>query len=134
MSNGSNSVRNTHRNYWVAVMTFAVLWLALGLNFLILDPTFLIYGAPNRIWAAIFFVFAVAQMLLLNLRYLRYLRWQMTVTVGYLVLLAAGTSQPFLDGEGSLQLPIMYIGMSTLMVPWIAEPPSNPSTMTVESN
>lgn len=125
----SVNVRQAHPNYWVSVMTFSGIYLALALNFLFLNPSFLIFGAPNQVWGSIFLMLSIGQILLISKGCLRWLRRLMACSVVYLAVLGAGTSQPFLDRTGSLQLPIMYVGLATLLVPLRAEPPSNPLTM-----
>lgn len=122
-------VRQTHPNYWVSVMTFSVIYLALSANFLFLHPSFLVFGAPNQVWAAIFLALAVAQVATITSGRLLWLRRIMACSIVYMAVLAVGTSQPFLDKTGSLQLPILYLGLATLLVPLRAEPPSNPLTM-----
>lgn len=125
----SAGVRQAHPNYWVSVMTFSMIYLALAANFLFLHPSFLIFGAPNQVWACIFFLLAVGQTVTVNMGQLPWLRRVMACSIVYMALLAVGTSQPFLDKTGSLQLPILYLGLATLLVPLRAEPPSNPLTM-----
>lgn len=122
-------VRQAHPNYWVSVMTFSVIYLALAFNFLFLSPSFLVFGAPNRVWGVLFVVLSVGQAVALTMNWLPWLRRIMAGSTLYMMFLAVGTSQPFLDNEGSLQLPIMYLGLATLLVPLRAEPPSNPLTM-----
>lgn len=125
----SVNVRQAHPNYWVSVMTFSGIYMALALNFFLLHPTFLIFNAPNRVWGTIFVLLAAGQVVTVNMSWLPWLRRVMACSIVYMAVLAAGTSQPFLDNTGSLQLPIMYVGLATLLVPLRAEPPSNPLTM-----
>lgn len=127
--NGEINVRKTHPNlYWV-LMFLAATGIALGLNFILLQPTFLIWDAPNVLWGAIFLVVSFARLIALNIyRRLRWVRATMFFSAAYMGFLAIGTSQPFIEGSGSLQLPIIYAGMTLLQVPLLFEPFVNPVT------
>ena len=46
----------------------------------------------------------------------------------YTAFLAVGTGEPWLEGCGSLQLPILYAGLALLQVPLMREPFVNPVT------
>jgi len=127
--NGSINVRLTHPNLYYLMMVFAIVSLLLGLNFLILHPTFLIYGQSNWLWGSIFVVTGILKLFFLNFhRGLRTMRILMAFTVGYSLWLAGGTMQPFFEGQGSLQLPILYVALAAAQYPLILEPFVNPST------
>lgn len=122
-------LRKTHPNLYRASMTFAVMSVALGLNFWILSPTFLIYDQPNQLWGTIFLFLGAAELVLLNVwRRLRAVRAVMGFAVFYLLFLAAGTSQPFFEGQGSLQLPILYVSVAVPQIWFLIEPYFNPWT------
>lgn len=126
---GTINLWRTHPNLYLAVTTLAVINIALGLNFLLLDPTFLIYGSPNQLWGAIFLTLGGSKLLFLNVvRRLRAVRAIMAAAVAYLLFLGAGTTEPFFQGMGSLQLPIMYLSLAALQIPLIVEPFINPWT------
>jgi hypothetical protein len=127
--NGSVNLRRTHPNLYRTVMTFAVMSVVLGLNFWILSPTFLIYDLPNVLWGTIFLVLGFAKIVFLNIwRRLRAVRAVMAFAIAYFLFLGAGTSQPFFEGSGSLQLPILYLGCAALQIPLLIEPFVNPWT------
>lgn len=122
-------IRKTHPNLYWLVMTVAIMDVALGLNFIILQPTFSIYAAPNVLWGMIFLGIGVSKLVSLNLyRRLRLVRASMAVAVAYMMFLGLGTTQPWLEGSGSLQLPILYMSMSALQIPLLLEPFINPWT------
>lgn len=126
---GTIDIRKTHPNLYWLVMTLALVGLALGLNFIFLHPTFPIYGASNYLWGGIFLGIAFGKIISLNLyRRLRLVRGIMAFAVAYMMFLALGTMQPYLEGVGSLQLPILYAGMSALQIPLLLEPFINPRT------
>lgn len=127
--NGSINVRLTHPNLYYTIMVFAIVSLILGLNFLVLHPTFLIYNQPNWLWGSIFVIIAVIKLIFLNFyRRLKPMRATMAFAVGYSLFLAGGTMQPFFEGQGSLQLPIMYAALAALQYPLLLEPFINPWT------
>lgn len=122
-------IRKSHPNLYWLVSTVALVSLTLGCNFIFLNPTFPIFAAPNELWGGIFLALGFGQLAALNLyRRLRLVRWFMVATSAYMMFLALGTTQPFLEGVGSLQLPILYAGMSALQIPLFVEPFFNPRT------
>lgn len=126
---GTIDIRKTHPNLYWLVMILAVVQIALGCNFIFLDPTFPIYEAPNVLWGVLFLVIGFGKIISLNFyRRLRLVRGLMAFAVTYMMFLAFGTTQPFLEGVGSLQLPILYAGMSALQIPLLLEPFINPWT------
>jgi hypothetical protein len=81
------------------------------------------------VWAAVFLLIGLSGLVLLNLwRRLRLLRATTSLSVAYSLFLAVGTSQPLLDGKGSLQLPLMYLALAALQIPLMLEPFVNPWT------
>lgn len=131
--NGQIDVRKTHPNLYRMVMTLAVVCLLLGLNFLVLQPTFLIFDMPNVLWGAIFLALGGTKIVFLNvLRRLKLVRIAMAAAVAYFLFLGFGTTQPFVEGEGSLQLPIMYFALALLYLPLLLEPFINPWTASRE--
>jgi hypothetical protein len=119
-------IRNAHRNLYRLVTALGVGFIALGLNFLILNPTFQIYDQPNWLWGAAFLALGAAKLVFLNTCHLKLLRAAMSAAVGYNLILAIGTSQPAVEGTGSLQLPIFYALVVAIQVPMLLEPFSNP--------
>lgn len=126
---GTIDIRKTHPNLYWLVMTVGVMQIGLALNFFILSPTFPIYAAPNVLWGVIFLVIGVVKIASLNFyRRLPLVRAVMAFAVAYMMFLALGTCQPFLEDKGSLQLPILYAGLSALQIPLLVEPFINPWT------
>lgn len=123
------NVRRTHPNLYWLLMVLSVTGIALGANFIILQPTFPIFATPNAVWGALFLVTSLARIIALNLyRHLRWVRATMAFSMAYMAFLAVGTAQPWAEGTGSLQLPIMYAGFALLQVPLMWEPFVNPET------
>lgn len=127
--NGSIYLWHTHPNLYLAVTTLAAINIALGLNFVFLQPTFLIYDSPNLLWGLIFLTLGVGKLVFLNVvRKLKAVRAVMAFAVAYMIFLGVGTTTPFFEGSGSLQLPIMYLSLAALQIPLIVEPFINPWT------
>jgi hypothetical protein len=127
--NGSIFIGRTHPNLYRTVMLFAVLSIALGLNFWILAPTFWIYDLPNALWGTIFLALGTAKIVFLNFyRRLRAVRATMAFAVAYFLFLSVGTGQPFVEGQGSLQLPFLYLFCAVIQIPLLLEPFINPWT------
>lgn len=136
--NGSINVRKTHPALYRLVMSTAVIHIALGLNFLVgqdvlgllpFQPTFFVWDMPNWVWAALFLAIGLGKVVFLNLyRNLWLTRATMGFSVAYLLFFAVGTMQPAVEGKGSLQLPILYVGLVAVLVPLLLEPFINPWT------
>lgn len=125
--NGAVKVRLTHPSLYRTLMIYAFGFLALGVNFMVFTPTFLVYGQPNYLWGSIFLGLGGSFLCFLNCyRSLRLMRLTMTVSALYLLFFALGTTQPFLDREGSLQLPFLYLGWTGLLFLMLYEPFINP--------
>lgn len=119
-------IRKTHPNLYWLVMILATTQIALAFNFFILSPTFPIYAAPNVLWGVIFLAIGISKIVALNFyRRLGLVRAMMAFAVAYMMFLGLGTCQPFLEGSGSLQLPILYAGLSALHIPLLLEPFNN---------
>jgi hypothetical protein len=127
--NGTINVRKTHPNLYLNITVFGLLSIALGINFWVLSPTFLIFDFPNWFWGTIFLTLGTVKLFFLNFyRCLKLVRGAMAFAVGYLLFLGLGTMQPFLEGTGSLQLPILYLGCALLQSAVLLEPFINPWT------
>lgn len=123
------NIRKTHPNlYWI-VMILAVGDIALGLNFIFLHPTFLIYSASNYLWGGVFLALGLGKLVSLNLyRRLRLVRAIMAAAAFYMLFISLGAMQPFLEGVGSLQNPILYAIVATVQIRLLMEPIWNPVT------
>jgi hypothetical protein len=124
----TGDLRRLHPALYRAVMTFAIGALALGVNFLVFTPTFLIFGMPNQLWGVLLVGIGVAQVTFLSFKRIKGVRMALSLGFALYVILAFGTSQPLLEGKGSLQLPIMYATLAVLLVPLLLEAPVNPWT------
>lgn len=126
-------LRHSHPNLWRQLMGYALLNVALALNFILLTPAFDPLGISKYWFGAIFMAMGVAKLYALNgvLRR-RLLRFTIAANVGLLVffgiLLIAGF---FSEHQTSLQLPIMYFGAAVIEFPMLKEPLVNPQTETV---
>jgi len=129
LNGGRVDLRKTHLNLWRMVLLLALGELLLGANFLWLQPTYPIFHAPNELWGVCFVVIALAQALALLISHsLPLVRGCMSVAVAYILIVAVGACEPWLDGVGSLQLAILYAGMAVIQLPLILEPFLNPMT------
>jgi hypothetical protein len=136
--NGQVNLLRTHPTLYRLVISLAAIQVALGLNFLVgkdvlgllpFTPTFFVWGMPNWLWATLFLTIGAGQLVFLSFyRKLRLARATMAFAVAYLSFFALGTMQPALEGKGSLQLPIIYVGMVVLLVWLLLEPFINPWT------
>lgn len=120
----------THRNLYLAYTGYAILDLALGLNFLFLHPVFDPLGIPKMPVGVIFVALGVAKLILLNLwRNMDVLR---AVTAANLAALffwcGALTLSYFQLHQTSLQLPITYLALGIIGLPLLAEPFVNPAS------
>lgn len=122
-------LRATHPNLFRMVLLLGVLFVGLGLNFFLLVPTFPVYGAPYELWATIFVALGSAKLLLLGFyKKLRVLRLVMATCIAFTLFFGVGTMQPWFMGEGSLQLPMLYLAVALIELPLLIEPYKNPVT------
>lgn len=136
--NGTIDIRKTHPTLYRLVMSIALIQIALGLNFLVgkdvlgltsFQPAFFVWDMPNELWAAFFLAIGLGKIVFLNFyRSLRLTRAIMAFAVAFLLFFAVGTMQPAFEGNGSLQLPILYGGIVALNVWLLLEPFINPWT------
>ena len=123
------SLRLLHPNLYRAVMLLSGWFILLGLNFVIFTPTYLIFGMPNELWGSFFLLIGATEFFFLNVMN-RLIMVQMALATGIPLcfILTIGTSEPFIHGVGSFQLPIMYLGLAVLQIPLALEAPVNPWT------
>lgn len=121
--NGEIDIRKTHPNLYWMVMIVAVVCVLLAANFFWLKPAFEVFHLSNYVWATAFLALGVAKILFLNVYInLHAVRMTMGFSVGYIFFFAVGTCEPWIDGEGSLQLPIIYLGMAAVQFVMLIEP------------
>lgn len=122
-------IRKTHPNLYWQEMGLSLVYVLLGLNFIFLHPTFLIFERPNLLWGIVFLVLGGSEAIFLNFyRSPHLVRLCMAFSVGYMLLLCLGATQPFLEGNGSLQNPILYLALMIVQIPLLREPFVNPWT------
>lgn len=127
--NGSINIRKTHPNLYLGISTFALMDLALGLNFLLFTPTFHVYGMPFWLWGVIYLTLGISQLVFLNLyRSLPLVRVTMASSITFALFFGVGTLQPVFEGVASPQLMILYAGVAALQGPLLLEPFINPWT------
>lgn len=126
---GEINIRYTHPGmYWI-MMALAVGEVAFGWNFIRNDPTFAIYDGPNNLWGGIFVGLGLARLTALNVyRRLALVRASMVFSLFYMGFLAYGTTTPYREGTGSLQLPFFYALVAAIQIPLLFEPFVNPLT------
>lgn len=123
------NLRITHPNLYYLVMAFGFTYIALGLNFFFTMPTFNPYGIPYPIVGALFLTLGVAKLVFLNVvRRLTVVRLLMALEVALALWWGIGASITFFQGRTSLQLPILYAGLSFIEAFLLLEPFVNPLT------
>jgi hypothetical protein len=128
-NNGLMDLRQLHPNLYFSVMFYACWAILLGVNFLVFTPTYLIFSLPNQLWGSVLLGIGVSELVFLNIRQvLKFVRLSMAASISLCGILAVGTCQPFAEGVGSLQLPIMYAFLAAFQFPLLIEPPVNPWT------
>lgn len=121
--NGNVDIRKTHPLLYLGVMVLAVMCILLAANFFWLKPAFEVYHLSNYVWASAFLTLGVTKLWFLNIyRSIIWIRRVMQVSFSYIFFFAIGTCEPWLDGQGSLQLPIMYFGMAAVLFLLLIEP------------
>lgn len=131
------NIRLTNPSLYWKVLVTGVVMLLMALNFWLLNPTFKIYNQPNVVWAGIFLSLGTANLVSVSIRRnLWFLRLWMGLTALYLLVIAMGTCQPYLDyinggnngNPASLQLPLLYAVWGLLLWWALIEPFINPWT------
>jgi hypothetical protein len=129
------NLRLSHPTLYRAIMTFAILSILLGINFLLAKPTFNPYGIDYMIIGVIFIILGMGKVIFLNLhRSVRAVRILMSGEIGFMVFWAIGTTITFFQGKTSLQLFILYVGLTVFEAFLLFEPFSNPITATRDTS
>lgn len=127
----SVNLRLTHPTLYRSAITFSLISVGLGLNFILTKPTFNPYGIPKEITGAIFLALGSFKLVsVIFLKNLRFIRASMAACAGWMMLWGLGTSITFFTGQTSLQLFTLYTGITALQVFWCLEPFLNPATGT----
>lgn len=129
------NIRSTHPNLYRSLMTFAVINIGLGLNFLFANPTFNPYGIDKMIVGWVFLALGLAKLIFLNFsRNLKIVRFLLTCEVIFMLFWGVGSSITFFQGKTSLQLFVLYTGLSVLELFLLIEPAINPISELKETN
>lgn len=123
------NLRLTNPTLYRSVMVFALISVGLGLNFLLARPTFNPYQIDKQIIGVVFLCFGLAELIgvvvILNLQFIRVV---MALNVAFMMFWGIGTSITFFTGQTSLQLFVLYAGLSALQLFLLLEPFVNPLT------
>lgn len=122
-------IRHSHPNLYRGITTFAVINIALAMNFFFTNPTFNPYGVDKNIVGAMFLALGISKLTFLNVhRSLKVVRLVMTVEIAFMLFWGCGSVITFFTGHTSLQLFVLYVGMSVNELFLLLEPPVNPMT------
>lgn len=121
------NIRLTHPNLYYSLLVFAAINIGLGLNFIFANPTFNPYQIDKAVIGSVFLALGLLKVTFLQLfRNLKILRLVMTAEVIFMMFWGVGTTITFFRGQTSLQLFVLYAGLSALEVFLLAEPIVNP--------
>lgn len=122
-----SNIRLSHPNLYRSIMTFALMDIGLGMNFLLTNPTFNAYGLDKVVPGVIFFTLGFSKVVFLNFsRNLKIVRILMTAEIIFMIIWGVGTSITFFQGRTSLQLFVLYVGFAVLETFLLIEPIVNP--------
>lgn len=123
------NLKFTNPNLFISLITFAIISIAIAVNFQLTTPTFQQYGIPKEALGAAFGSIGLAQLFfLLVWRKLKAVRIAVVLNIAAMVFWGIGTTQTFFEGTSSLQLCVLYFGLAALQVPLLMEPYFNPVT------
>lgn len=123
------NLRLTHPTLYGMAITFALISVALGLNFLFTNPTFNPYGIDKRVTGSIFFALGTAKLIaILFVRDLVFIRATMAACMIFMMFWGIGTAITYFTGKTSLQLFVLYLGLTRLQYLLLKEPYVNPLT------
>lgn len=129
------NLRTTNPTLFRGVLTVAIIFIAMALNFLLTVPTFEQFGIPKNVIGWGFMILGVGQVIALTLwRDLRVVRLGLAAGIIYCLFWGVGTSQTFFEGKSSLQLLILYLGIAAIQVPLLFSPYLNPSEGELEDD
>lgn len=125
----------THPNLFWSALTFALMSVGLGCNFLAFKPPFIAFEIDHRIVGVVFLVVGLIELAaLLIVRNLKTIRATMAVGAGLMMLWGIGTSVTFFTNQTTFQLSILYAGLTILKWLWCREPFLNPATSTTNGS
>lgn len=115
-------------------MVMALMQIALAFNFILTTPPFNPLGWAKEIVGVVFLFIGISKIVFLNhIRYLILVRFAMATSFAWTLYWGTGASFTFFDGgRTSLQLPILYWGVSVLEFILMFEPSKNPLAEAIE--
>lgn len=124
------NLRRSHPNLYRAYLVYGLMCVALGLNFIFLNPTFDPLDIPKQVPGAIFLALGSASLFFLRVwRRATWLRVAMAVTIGAMFFWCGALVFDFFRlAQTSLQLPITFAALGALGIPLMLEPPVNLTT------
>lgn len=123
------NLRKTHPTLYRTYMTFALISIGLGMNFLLTNPTFNPYHVNKAVIGSVFLSIGLSKLIFLNFfRNLSWVRVSLAINIAFMIFWGVGTSITFFQGKTSLQLFVLYVGLSTLELWLLQESPVNPMT------
>lgn len=123
------NIRKSHPNLYRGLMTMGFISAGLGLNFLFTTPTFNPYQIDKAFVGVVFLLLGLSKVFVLNfVRNLKWLRINMATSLAWTFFWGIGTSITFFQQKTSLQLFVLYMGLSAIQFFYIIEPLSNPNT------
>lgn len=129
------SLRLSHPNLYRTIMVFAFISIGLGLNFIFTNPTFNPYNIPKEITGTIFLILGIGKLIFLIAVFnLKMVRVVMSLEIAFMIFWGIGTSITFFQGKTSLQLFVLYVGLSLLELFLLIEPSVNPVSQVKEKN
>lgn len=122
-------IRRSHPSLFRVICVIGLICVGLGLNFLLASPTFNPYGFPKEVTGGIFLALGISKLFtILALRNLRILRINMALCMGFMLFWGFGTSITYFTGQTSLQLFVLYWGLTAIQLIMMLEPVVNPLT------
>lgn len=129
------NLRLSHPTLYRSIMTFAILSIFLGINFIFAKPTFNPYGIDYLIIGWVFITLGALKLFFLNIRRnVKAVRIVMSIEIMWMTFWGIGTTITFFQGKTSLQLFILYIALTVFEMFLLFEPFSNPITATTEAH
>jgi hypothetical protein len=127
-------LKHKHPNLYRGLMAYALLSIGLGLNFLILNPTFKPFGIPKVVCGVVFLALGLAHFSSLTIfKKVKLQQFSMAAIISVMFFWAGiNTAEFFRLGQTSLQLPLVFFGLVALGLPLLIEPPINPITAETE--
>lgn len=123
------NLRKTNPTLYHSIIAFSTIRIGLAINFWTSSPTFNPYDIPKNIVGVVFFLLGAWQLIFLHLwRDLRKVRVVLAVSSAVMLCWGLVNTQQFFDGNASLQLPILYVGIAAIQMLALLESPVNPMT------